>query len=245
MTITGPNDRAPHRFDHVLLAVQEVLDPALEVVDAMDRVVEACVRFTSASEAGVVLADEAGTLHVIASTSERTSDAEEVQLGTHEGVALEAFHLGRAVDVPDVSTHGSEWPAFVETLEERGLGGAYAEPIRLRSGAIGSLCLFAAHTQGHDDEDVVLIQMLGDAATAALIRQRVVRHPRSHQEQVADAIAARITIEQAKGALAFRRDIAIEQTFQVIRDTARRDGRALHAVAEDIVRRGADLTSGD
>jgi GAF domain-containing protein len=231
----------PDRFDGLAAALEEVLDPTLDVLDAMDRVIELCVRCTSATEAGIVLADRTGTLHVIASTSERSSDVEEAQLGTNEGSCLDCFRTGETIDVPDVSTHASDWPQFVETMHARNLVGTFAEPIRLRRATIGSLCVFATHDQGHDDPDVVFIQLLADAASAALVRQRDHGRLRTLDDQVEDAIAARVTVEQAKGALARRQNIAIDAAFQLLRSGARSAGRGLRELADDVIHRGERL----
>jgi GAF domain-containing protein len=228
-------------FDDVLRAVEAVLDPALDVLDAMSTAVDACVRSTSASEAGIVLADRSGALHVIASTSERSSDAEEAQLGTAEGSCLECMQTGRTVDVPDVTTRAAEWPTFVATMRARGLVGTFAQPISMRATTIGSLCVFADHDRGHDDQDVVVLQLLADAVAAALVRQRVRGARRTLDEQVHDALEARVTVEQAKGALAYRRDMEIDEAFLALRERARETARGLRAVAEDVVRHGADL----
>ena len=240
---TNGADDGQDRFDHLIRALGPVLDPSLDVIDAMDRVVDAVVRFTSATEAGIVLADADGTLHVIASTSERSSDAEEAQLGTDEGSCLDCYRSGKAIDVPDVSTHESEWPTFVRTMRERGLIGTFAEPMRLRAATIGSLCVFADHDRGHDDRDVVLLQLLADASSAALARQRGAGPLRTLDEQVVDAIDARVTVEQAKGALAHRRGVRIDEAFQLIRRAGQGAGRGIREVAQDVVRRGADLRS--
>lgn len=241
MTSDDPRGAAD-RFEQLTDGLRDVLDPDLAVLDAMDRVIDACVRLTSATEAGIVLADASGALRVIASTSERSSDAEEAQLGTDEGSCVDCYRTGKPIDVPDVRTHAEQWPTFVETLRERGLVGTFAEPIRLREDTIGSLCVFADHDRGHDDRDVVLIQLLADAASAALVRQRVEGRLLTLDEQVADALDARVTVEQAKGALAHRRSIGIDEAFQVLRKAAGRAGRGLREVADDVVTRGADLS---
>ncbi|WIB77975.1 GAF and ANTAR domain-containing protein [Curtobacterium sp. MCPF17_002] len=230
------------RFEHLTGALRSVLSPDLEVLDAMDRLIAACVELTSATEAGVVLADQTGTLHVIASTSERSSDAEEAQLGTNEGSCLDCYRTGKTIDVPDVSTHETAWPTFVDTMRERGLRGTFAEPIRLREATIGSLCIFADHTNGHDDRDVVLIQLLADAASAALVRQRERGRLHSLDEQIADALEARVLVEQAKGALAYRRGVRIDEAFQLLRRGAGGAGRGMRELADDVIHRGADLS---
>ncbi|WP_267419854.1 MULTISPECIES: GAF and ANTAR domain-containing protein [unclassified Curtobacterium] len=233
--------RHPDRFDGLAAELEAVLDPSLDVLDAMDRVIDTCVRCTSATEAGIVLADRSGTLHVIASTSERSTDAEEAQLGTNEGSCMDCYRTGETIDVPDVRTRAADWPAFVETMRERGMVGTFAEPIRLRRTTIGSLCVFATHDEGHDDRDVVLMQLLADAASAALVRQRDQGRMQTLDEQVQDALDARITLEQAKGALAHRQGIGIDEAFQALRTSARGAGRGLRELAEDVIHRGERL----
>jgi RNase P/RNase MRP subunit POP5 len=228
----------PDRFDGVAAALEEVLDPALGVLDAMDRVLELVIQCTSATEAGIVLADRDGVLHVIASTSERSSDVEEAQLGTDEGSCLDCYRTGATIDVPDVTTRADDWPAFTETMRSRGLVGTFAEPVRLRTATIGSLCVFADHDQGHDDRDVVLIQLLAEAASAALIRQRDHGRLQTADEQMQDAIDARVMVERAKGALANRRGIPVDEAFQLLRTEARSAGRGLRELADDLIRRG-------
>ncbi|PZE61489.1 transcriptional regulator [Curtobacterium sp. MCPF17_047] len=240
MTTTAQRDDQD-RFDHLLDVMGSVLDPALDVLDAMTRVVDACVQWTAATEAGIVLADQSGTLHVIASTSERSIDAEEAQLGTNEGSCLDCFRTGGTIDVPDVSTKAAEWPTFSQVMHERGFVGTFAEPVRLRTATIGSLCVFADHDRGHDDRDVVVIQLLADAASAALVRHREEGAQRTLDEQIGDALEARVLLEQAKGALAYRRDVRIDEAFRVLRDGAGRTGRGLRELAEDVVERGSDL----
>jgi GAF domain-containing protein len=251
-----PRSRAhPDSFDGLAAALEEVLDPSLDVLDAMDRVIDLCVRCTSATEAGIVLADRAGDLHVIASSSERSSDVEEAQLGTSEGSCIDCFRTCRTIDVPDITTHELRWPAFTTTMRNRGLVGTFAEPIRLRSATIGSLCVFAAHDAGHDDRDVVVIQLLADAASAALVRQRDQGRLHTLDEQIRDAIDARVTVEQAKGTLARRQGVAIDEAFQLLRTAARSAGRGLRAagcglraagcglreLAEGVIHRGERL----
>lgn len=50
------------------------------------------------------------------------------------------------------------------------------------------------------------------------------------------ALISRIVIEQAKGILAERHGIAVDDAFERLRDQARGGGRGIHEVAEEIVR---------
>jgi AmiR/NasT family two-component response regulator len=108
----------------------------------------------------------------------------------------------------------------------------------LRKATIGSLCVFAAHDDGHDDRDVVVIQLLAGAASAALVRQRDQGRLHTLDEQIRDVIDARVTVEQAKGALAHRQGVAIDEAFQILRTAARSACQGQRELAEDVIRRG-------
>jgi hypothetical protein len=59
---------------------------------------------------------------------------------------------------------------------------------------------------------------------------------RRENEQLRIALASRVVIEQAKGMLAERHQLAPEQTFEVLRRAARANGRRLHDLAEEVLR---------
>ena len=68
---------------------------------------------------------------------------------------------------------------------------------------------------------------------AEFLLQRVV--------QLETALESRVAIEQAKGLLAGRLRLAIDEAFELLRAAARGAGRQLHELAEDVVRAEGDL----
>jgi AmiR/NasT family two-component response regulator len=53
--------------------------------------------------------------------------------------------------------------------------------------------------------------------------------------QLARALESRIAIEQAKGMLAERLAITLDEAFELLRGTARRNRRRLHDVAREVI----------
>jgi hypothetical protein len=233
--------RRPNRFDGLASALEEALDPTLDILDATDRIIDLCVQCTSATEAGIVLADATGTLHVVASTSEDCSDVEEVQLEAGAGPSVDSYRTGRTIDAQDLAARTSAWPAAVAAMRSRGLRGALAEPVRARTATIGSLNVFTTREQGYDDRDVALIQLLADTASTALAGQRE-HHPlQTVDRQILDAVDARMRLEQAKGVIAHRHAIAVDRAFQLLRTAARSANRSLRQIADDVISRGDRL----
>jgi AmiR/NasT family two-component response regulator len=57
-------------------------------------------------------------------------------------------------------------------------------------------------------------------------------------EQLREALASRIVIEQAKGVLAAERHISVDEAFEVLRRHARSRAVSLHSVAQAVVSLG-------
>ena len=204
---------------------------ASDIIDVLDRLVEASTDFTTASEGGIVLADGDGVLHVMASTSERTADVEEAQLGTSEGPCLDCVRTGEPVEIPDLAAKISEWPKFSRIAEDRGFRAVHATPMRLRNQTLGSLCLFSTQAGPLSDRDAALVQTLADAATLSLVQQQAITDSRTLSDQLQHALESRIIIEQAKGAVAQRLGISIDDAFKLLRRQARTSQQRLRDVA--------------
>jgi ANTAR domain len=59
--------------------------------------------------------------------------------------------------------------------------------------------------------------------------------------QLQTALETRVAIEQAKGLIAGRFRLALDEAFDLLRQAARRTGRQLHDLAEDVVSAERDL----
>jgi GAF domain-containing protein len=218
----------------VFVSLGDALRPELDVIDTMDRVVEAATAHTSAVEAGIVLADARGALHVVGSTSERTSDVEEAQLGVDEGPCLETFRSGEPLEIPDLDQVRGEWPRFVAVADRRGFRASHTVPLTVRQQTVGALNLFAEQTGALTDEEAVLVQAIAQVATLALVRQRHDREA-GMPDRLQRALDSRVVIEQAKGVIAEVQRVPIDHAFGLLRTRARQSGARLAAIAEQVV----------
>ena len=219
----------------VFARLADSLDPRHDVIDTMDLLVHSAVTFTSAVECGIVLADGAGVLHVVGSTSERTSDVEEAELGTEQGPCLDSYRSGQVLETPDVSAARDRWPAFVRVAEERGFRAAYAVPLTLRGERLGAMNLFFDRVDALTDQDAAIAQALAEFATIGIVQRRALRHHADRAAQLQYALDSRVVIEQAKGVLAYQRSVSIDEAFKLLRQHARNTGARIHDVAERVV----------
>ena len=75
-------------------------------------------------------------------------------------------------------------------------------------------------------------------ATISLLHERSMRHSDTLNEQLQTALNSRVIIEQAKGKLAERLGVDMDQAFTLLRDRARTSNRRL----SDLVRAFIDGT---
>ncbi len=206
-----------------------------DVVDFLHQVTVRCADVLGVAAAGVLLTDQRGTLQVVAASTEQTRLLELLQLQTDEGPCPECFHTGRPVAVADLSSTAGRWPRFAAHAAQIGFASVHALPMRLRTDVIGALNLFGTQPGALDADTIQLGQALADVATIGLLQARAIHQRDTLAEQLQTALNSRIIIEQAKGVIAERRHLDMDQSFTLLRSTARKDNRRLSDLARAIV----------
>jgi AmiR/NasT family two-component response regulator len=107
--------------------------------------------------------------------------------------------------------------------------------MRLRSEVIGALNLFDVAPGALGEGKLRIGQALADVATIGLLQQRAIHRRDVLTEQLQAALNSRVLIEQAKGVLAERLSLSVDQAFTVLREGARRNNRRLSELAQAIV----------
>src|ERR1700742_1300703 len=81
-----------------------------DVVDFLHGLADRCVGLLAVDAAGLMLADQRGSLRVIASSSEQARLVELFQLQHAEGPCLECFQTGLPVSEANLATAGERTP---------------------------------------------------------------------------------------------------------------------------------------
>ena len=228
-------------------AFVELADTLVDDFDVMDflhQVTVRCAQVLGVSAAGVLLADQRGALRVAAASTEQTRLLELLQLQTDQGPCPECFHTGRPIAVADLSTATNRWPRFTAEARRAGFASVHALPMRLRTDIIGALNLFGSRPGALDQDTLRLGQALADVATIGLLQARAIHHRETVAEQLQTALNSRIIIEQAKGVIAERRQLDMEQSFTLLRGTARTNNRRLSELARAVVDGSETLEQG-
>ncbi|MBW8705584.1 Nitrate regulatory protein [Streptomyces sp. MBT84] len=213
-----------------------------DLIDFLRLLTDRCVGMLDVSAAGVLLADRDGKLRVMAASDEQVRLLELFQLQNDEGPCLECFRTGVPVIVPDLGAAIARWPRFAVAAQRSGFGAVQALPMRLRDEVVGALNLFRTASGPVDPAARPVAQALADVATISLLQQRTARRSTVLNEQLQTALNSRVLIEQAKGKLAERQGMDMEQAFTALRGYARSHNRRLADVARALIDGSEPLT---
>jgi AmiR/NasT family two-component response regulator len=86
-----------------------------------------------------------------------------------------------------------------------------------------------------DEADVVAAWALADVATIAILQHRAARQAHIVIDQLNHALQSRIAIEQAKGVIAERSRLDMDEAFAWLRHHARSKNRLLVDVAQWVI----------
>lgn len=206
-----------------------------DVIDFLHTLATRSVELLDADAAGIMLADGQGGLHVMASSTEEARLLELYELQNNEGPCLDCYRTGRPVAREDLPAMRSSWPAFTKEPQGLGFHSAQALPMRLRDETIGALNLFRLEPGRLTEADLGIGQAMADVATVGLIQERAIAASEQLAIQLQTALSSRVQLEQAKGVLAQRAGLRMDEAFQVMRAYARSHNRRLSDVAAHII----------
>ena len=206
-----------------------------DMIDFLHVLTDRSVQLLDVSAAGLLLADPRGELRVVAASSEAARLLELFQLQNDQGPCLDCFRSGQPVQAADLAAEAQRWPRFAPAAGQAGFAAVQALPMRLREQVIGALNLFSADAGALTPADVRVGQALADVATISLLQERSMRRRDTLNEQLQTALNSRVVIEQAKGKLAERLGIDVNQAFTLLRDQARNRNQRLSDLARAFV----------
>jgi GAF domain-containing protein len=206
-----------------------------DVVEFLHRVAERCVELLDCAETGVLIADPAGGLRAMASSSERSEALELLQAQNDEGPCFECYRSGRPVFSEDLSADADRWPLFAPAAMRAGFASVHAVPMRAHGQTIGALNLFRSRPGRLAEPDVPVSQGMADIAAIGLLNERRARETYDTVSQLQRALQSRVVIEQAKGLLAERLQVTMDEAFARLRGYARGHSRRLSEVADELI----------
>ena len=220
-------------LSQTFVQLADTLVDEFDIIDLLTVLADRCVELLDAAAAGILLADHDGVLHVMAASTEQARLLELFQLQNHEGPCLDCFSTGHAA-VNDLAL-SQQWPRFAPQALAAGYSAVHALPMRLRENVIGALNVFLDDRVLASNDDLLIAQALADAATIAILQDQAIREAQVVAAQLDGALTSRIAIEQAKGILAERAEVDMQEAFSRLRGYARDHNRQLSVVATELI----------
>jgi GAF domain-containing protein len=219
--------------------VEELAETFVGLVDALSGepdldgflglLADRSVRLLDVAAAGLLLVDQAGMPHAAGASEE--SVAELCQI---EGPAQHCSRNGQPISSVELAS-SDRWPEFTAAANEAGFASAHTLPLRLREETLGAMVLFRTVGDELDKVSVRVAQALADVTAIGLAQARSRRRQAELAAQLQHALTSRVVIEQAKGIIAERLGVGVDDAFDGLRKYARSANRRITELAASVV----------
>ncbi|WP_369377941.1 ANTAR domain-containing protein [Streptomyces sp. cg36] len=132
------------------------------------------------------------------------------------------------------------WPHYTPQALTLGYTHVAALPLREHTVTRGVLTLLSGARNTFSPATLVLGRSLADFTAVMLERAHEADRSRTLAAQLEQALTSRVVIEQAKGMLANRRAVPLDEAFDLLRRHARARQRPLRDVAREVIEGRAD-----
>ncbi|HET9873042.1 MAG TPA: GAF and ANTAR domain-containing protein [Propionibacteriaceae bacterium] len=220
--------------EHLAAAIAEVADTLVDdfdVIDFLHLVAARAAELVDAAAVGLLLRDEERNLQFVAGSQQVAEMLEQLQVHNDEGPCVEAFRNGAPVTNTDLGSAADQWPHFAPAAAAAGFTGVHAMPMTLRDQVIGGVNLFTSDGRTLDPADLRIVRAFAHVATVGLLQERAIQQASLLTSQLERALSSRLVIEQAKGAIAQRHGVTVDEAFTALRGYARRNHHKLTDLA--------------
>jgi GAF domain-containing protein len=233
-------DGDSQRFVDTLRRFVATLVTSYDLTDVLGRLCHAVVENLPVSGAGVAVLDAAGDLRFAAATDDRIRHLETIQEQTRSGPCMTAFEKGRIIVVDDLETT-EDWPLFRHAALAGGVRTVIAVPLQIEDQRVGTLDLYCAWPVRLTQLELGMAQTFADMATSFLLNVRQQHRSEEVAAQLQYALSHRVVVEQAKGIIAGRQGITVDDALDRLRRRARDSNQQLREVARQVVDGALDV----
>jgi GAF domain-containing protein len=170
----------------------------------------------------------------VAFTGQVAFDLDETQYDYGYGPCVDAAQAHHVASIPDTRTE-DKWPSFIAAAVERGVRSCLSVPMPVQSPAIAALNMYSDEYDAFDAESITLATTIAEYGAIAVANTLRGMDRDALARQMADAMANRSTIEQAKGILMARHRCGPETAFDLLVADSQQTHRKLRDVAAALV----------
>jgi hypothetical protein len=196
--------------------------------------------------AGISMVTREGHRGVVCATDDISARIEDMQFTLGEGPCVDAVSAGTPVLVSDLTDerdlNPDRWPTFLGLAAEAGVRATFAFPLNIGAIMVGALDLYRRLPGELTAEQLAAALLAADAAAVALL-DLAGDDDDSFGEDHALRSAYHFQVHRASGMLVAQLGVPIEEALLRLRAYAYASGRAVEAVATDIVERRLRLSA--
>ena len=219
-------------FNELLTCLSDNLIES-DVADVMDRLVAISLELLSAHGVGLALRSR-DSLAIAAVSNETVGEVLSLAIATKQGPCVDAVRTGEPVTAFDLLAE-PRWPMFAASAREAGYCSVLSVPLRVREQVIGSLSVFRDTPSPVPAYDQMVAETIAQTAAIGIMSNRHHLDQIEVNAQLTRALDSRVVIEQAKGVLAERRRLGMDQAFAAIRKYARDHNQKITEVAQRVI----------
>lgn len=206
-------------------------------MDVIDKIAERAADVLRVASTGVVLCPPGAPAHVTTAGDGLVADLYGAERDIGEGPSYDATAGAAPVPVPTLVDAGRRWSRWTEEARSRDVGAWLAVPSRTGPGA-ALLLAGSPRARQWAAGDLTVAQVLVDLAAGCAGWVTELARARREVDQLQEALAQGVVIEQAKGLLAGELGCTVDEASGLLCDQARRRSVTVRSVAEAVVRRG-------
>ncbi|MFI9229922.1 GAF and ANTAR domain-containing protein [Streptomyces rimosus] len=148
----------------------------------------------------------------------------------------EALRTARPVAVVDLTRAPGRWTAYEEVARRFGVVALASVPLCGDGRVLGAVDLYDMAARPWPSYDLSAVRLLNDIAAAYLAQSTALDELRHLADQLRQALANRVVIEQAKGVISGVRQVSVDEAFDQLRQHARYHQAKLQDTAREVVR---------
>jgi hypothetical protein len=160
---------------------------------------------------------------VLAASGSAAQALDDLQYAAGDGPGLEAARSRSLVTAPDLQSD-PRWPRLAECARAEGVHGLVAIPMDVQRSSVGALSLFVATPDGIHPELLLTAMAVVNQAEVLLgeLRRR-------------EGLREGATVDRAAGVIIAQRGCGVQESYNVLRETAQRLGLDRRIVAERLI----------
>jgi GAF domain-containing protein len=227
----------PDRLIDSLERFAAALTSGYGIGDVLHNLTEEIAEALNLTGAGLTLVHD-GKQRFVTAAVEAIANLERVQENWQKGPCIDAVASAAPVAVPDIAAPdaGTLWTDYAIAAKTAGIHAVAGVPMLAEGSAIGAVNLYDSQPRRWSAEDLRVATIFASIATGYLSHASAARQQQRTAEQLQQALNTRLIIEQAKGVLATKREITVDEAFQALRKYARDHNGRIHDVCRAVVK---------